>query len=268
MSAEDARGRARSVKSAPKRGSMGRARARPAARRSFRLRRAGGRAALADAEPPRHCSEAITGAFVPADACTTADPRRAHLRAGGDHQHHGDSHGSRGIRSFRTRGVRKWDGIKQTVTQFTHERVPIASGVLLDISDSISASAWDARAANRFCSSCSIPLTNSFVAFNHRARLTGWTRADGRRACARALRPTGGTAIYDAIVESLPMLERRTRQRAALLVISTAPTLPATRRCARCAALLRSAFVYAIAIDSARPPADQHAVNAALREIT
>jgi len=148
--------------------------------------------------------------------------------------------------------------------------------VLLDISDSMFGKRiQDARAAvDRFLFELLDPADEFFLlAFNHRPRpLTGWTQAhdDVRRALA-GVRPTGGTAIYDAIFDALPMLERRTRQRGALLVISdgadTAST--STLRELRAALLRSEAFVYAIAIDSPDPKAINARVNAqALREIT
>ena len=168
------------------------------------------------------------------------------------------------------------DGTRQTITQFSRERVPIGLGVLLDISDSMFGKRIeDARAAvDRFLFDLLDPADEFFLmAFNHTPRFsTGWTRkqAEVQRALA-ALKPSGGTAIYDAILAALPLLERRTRQRGALLVISdgadTAST--ATLREVRSALLRTDAFVYAIAIDSL----DRHAINTrlnpeALREIT
>jgi Ca-activated chloride channel homolog len=94
--------------------------------------------------------------------------------------------------------------------------------------------------------------------------------ADVTRAL-NGLRPFGGTAAYDAVVDSLPMFERRSRQRAALLIISdgadTASTL--SMREVKSALLRSDAFVYAIAIDSPDRQAINTRVNAeALREIT
>ena len=168
------------------------------------------------------------------------------------------------------------DGVLQTVTQFTRERVPIGLGMLLDISDSMYGKRMDdARdAVQRFLFELLAPSDEFFlVAFNHRPRtLTGWTREQGdvRHALA-GLRPTGGTAIYDAILEALPLIETRTRQRAAILVISdgadTAST--ATLRDLRPALRRSDAFVYAIAIDSPdRQPINTRVNAAALREIT
>src|SRR5437870_1070099 len=57
------------------------------------------------------------------------------------------------------------------------------------------------------------------VAFNHKPRaMTGWPRvqAEVQRALA-GLQASGGTAIYDAIVESMPLIDARTRARGALL---------------------------------------------------
>jgi len=168
------------------------------------------------------------------------------------------------------------DGVRQTITQFTRDRVPIGLGVLLDISDSMyGARIQDARAAvDRFLFDLLDPADEFFLlAFNHTPHpLTGWTRAqeDVRRALA-GLRPTGGTAIYDAIGDALPLIAHRSRQRAALLVISdgadTAST--ATLRDVRSALLRSDAFVYAIAIDSPdRTPINTRVNPQTLREIT
>jgi VWFA-related protein len=168
------------------------------------------------------------------------------------------------------------DGERQTITQFAHERVPVGLGVLLDISDSMfGARIQDARASvDRFLFDLLDPTDEFFLmAFNHKPRpLTGWTRVrDDIRRALDGIRPTGGTAIYDAIFEALPLIDRRTRERAALLVISdgadTAST--ATLREVRSALLKSDVFVYAIAIDSADPKAINARVNAeALRDIT
>lgn len=168
------------------------------------------------------------------------------------------------------------DGERQVVTQFTRDRVPVGLGVLLDISDSMYGHRiQDARSAvNRFLFELLDPSDEFFLfAFNHRPRrLTGWTRSqDEVRDVLSALRPVGGTAIYDAIIEALPLMEVRTRERAALLVISDgADTASSTSlRDVRSALLRSDAFVYAIAIDSSdRQPINTRVNADALREIT
>jgi VWFA-related protein len=168
------------------------------------------------------------------------------------------------------------DGTAQKVSQFTNERVPVSLGVLVDISDSMFGKRiQDARAAvDRFLFDLLDASDEFFIlAFNHQPRtLTGWTHEaeDVRRALA-GLKPFGGTAVYDAVIESLPMVARRGRQRAALLVISdgadTAST--ATIRDVKSALHRSDAFVYAIAIDSPDRQAINTRVNPqVLREIT
>jgi VWFA-related protein len=111
------------------------------------------------------------------------------------------------------------------------------------------------------------------MAFNHRPRvLTGWTReADIVRRAMSGLRPSGGTAAYDAIVQSLPLIAKRSRERAALVVISDGADTAsdATLRDIRSALLRSDAFVYAVAIDSPdRQPINTRVNPSALREIT
>ena len=168
------------------------------------------------------------------------------------------------------------DGVRQTITQFTHDRVPVGLGVLLDISDSMYGTRIaDARAAvDRFLFDLLDPADEFFlVAFNHRPRtLTGWTRErDQIRHALEMLRPSGGTAIYDAIVAALPTLGLRTRARAALLVISDGAdnSSDTTLRELRAALSRSDVFVYAIAIDASDPRAINTRLSAdTLREIT
>jgi Ca-activated chloride channel homolog len=168
------------------------------------------------------------------------------------------------------------DGELQTITQFTNERVPIGLGVLLDMSDSMFGRRMiDARAAvERFLFELLTPADEFFIlAFNHYPHiLTRWTSTpDDVRAGLADLKPSGGTAIYDAVVGALPMIGRRTRERAALLVISDgADTASDTSVAEVRTSLLRSdAFVYAIAIDSPKRQPINTRVNAvALGEIT
>jgi Ca-activated chloride channel family protein len=168
------------------------------------------------------------------------------------------------------------DGQLQTISQFSHQRVPVGLGVLIDISDSMFGKRiQDARAAvERFLFDLLDPQDEFFLlAFNHKPRgLTAWTRErDEVRRALDGLRPNGGTAIYDAVFEALPILDRRTRERAALLIISDGADTAsaATLRDVRSALLRNDVFVYAIAIDSADAKAINARVNVdALRDIT
>lgn len=168
------------------------------------------------------------------------------------------------------------DGDPQAIAQFTHERVPVALGLLLDASDSMFGQRIkDARAAvEHFLFELLHPDDRFFLlAFNHEPHvLTKWTASAGdvRRALDE-VRPFGGTAIYDAIIAGLPLMERRDRQRAAIVVVSDGADTAsdATVREARTALLRSDAFVYAIAIDSPdRQPINTRVNAEALREIT
>jgi Ca-activated chloride channel family protein len=168
------------------------------------------------------------------------------------------------------------DGERQTITQFTNERVPVSLGVLLDMSDSMFGQRTvDARrAVERFLFELLDTSDEFFIlAFNHYPHiLTRWTNTsdDVRRALAD-LKPSGGTAIYDAVLGSLPMIARRTKERGAVLVISDGADTAsdASLSDVRTSLLRSDAFVYAIAIDSPKRQAINTRVNeTALAEIT
>jgi Ca-activated chloride channel homolog len=149
------------------------------------------------------------------------------------------------------------DGVSFPISQFTHERVPLGLGLLLDISESMfGRRIKDAESAvERFLVDLLAPTDAFFVmAFNHEPRvLFGWkTAPDGVHETLEKLKPTGSTAIYDAIVAAIPFLDNRPRERAALVIVTDgADTASDTTLHDLRPALIRSdAFVYAIAIDT------------------
>jgi VWFA-related protein len=168
------------------------------------------------------------------------------------------------------------DGAGQTVTQFTNERVPVSLAVLLDASDSMyGRRIQDAReAVERFLFELLDPSDEFLLlAFNHRPSvLTEWTRAkDVLQPALSNLQPFGGTALYDAVMTSLPLIANRREQRAAILLISDGAdsASDASLLQLRTAMLRSDVFAYAIAINSPDPRPINAQVNpVALREIT
>jgi VWFA-related protein len=113
----------------------------------------------------------------------------------------------------------------------------------------------------------------SVVAFNHEPRpLTPWTQTpDVVRRAMSTLRPFGSTALYDAMLTVLPMMNTRTKQRASVLIISDGADTAsdAALREVRSALVRSDAFVYAIAVDPPAKRAINETVNVgALNEIT
>jgi len=169
------------------------------------------------------------------------------------------------------------DGERQEVTQFTRERVPVSLGVLLDISDSMFGRRInDARSAvDRFLFEQLDHEDEFFIlAFNHRPHvLTQWTQTPTIvRDALDGLKPSGGTAVYDAVLEGMPLIAKRNRERGAMIIVSDGEDTASTAmlKDVRFALRRSQAFVYAIAID---PPDDRRPINrrvnpATLREIT
>jgi len=149
------------------------------------------------------------------------------------------------------------DGVVQPITQFTRERVPVSLALTLDISDSMRGQRMvDARAALAHFLDKLLAVDDeaSLLGFNHETRMFGqWTtERAGMRGKLDDLRPSGGTALYDAIDVALPLFESRQHPRAALLLVSdgadTASDMTPTILKQK---LVRSdVFLYAIGMDT------------------
>ena len=168
------------------------------------------------------------------------------------------------------------DNAPVSISQFENERVPLGLGLLLDISDSMfGRRIKDAEGAvERFLTSLLDPSDAFFlIAFNHQPRvLFGWqSSAAGVHEALATLRPTGATAIYDAMLAAMPYLENRPRERAAMVLITDGADTASdvTLHDLRPALSRSDAFVYAIAIDTPEPQPIAQRVNVeALNEIT
>jgi Ca-activated chloride channel homolog len=167
------------------------------------------------------------------------------------------------------------DGNQQDITQFTDERVPVSLGVLLDASDSMRGQPiLDARGAvDRFVGELLLGEDEALVAtFNHRPRLaTPWTMPPSKtRNSLESLKPSGGTAIYDALASTAKLFEQRNHVRAAMVVISDGADTASDHSLIQALEDIRrsDALVYAIAIDSADARESTRVNPEALREIT
>jgi VWFA-related protein len=149
------------------------------------------------------------------------------------------------------------DGVPQPITQFTNERVPVSLSLTLDISDSMRGRRFaDARdALGHFLDRLlAVEDEAALVGFNHEARLYGaWTtERAGLRERLAGIKPSGGTAMYDAVDVSVPLFDSRQHPRAAIVLVSDgADTASDTTPTQLKQKLNRSdIFLYAIGIDS------------------
>ena len=149
------------------------------------------------------------------------------------------------------------DGAPQPITQFTKERVPVSLSLALDISDSMRGQRMsDARGALAHFLDKLLAIEDeaSLIGFNHEARLFGaWTLDKaGMRVRLDEIKPSGGTAMYDAVDVSLPLFESRQHPRAAIVLVSDgADTASDTTPTQLKQKLNRSdVFLYAVGIDS------------------
>ncbi len=117
------------------------------------------------------------------------------------------------------------DGRPQAVTYFSAERVPVSLGLVLDTSGSMAgAKIADARSTlDRFVYDLLDERDELFLYrfSDHPVFVQGWTsdRALLSRAIGR-VSPDGGTAMYDVVLEALPLAATGRHAKQALVVIS------------------------------------------------
>jgi Ca-activated chloride channel family protein len=149
------------------------------------------------------------------------------------------------------------DGEEQPVTHFNNERVPVSLGIALDTSGSMEGEKMMAArdALNSFLVQLNDPEDEVFLyAFDSNPRLVqGWTR-DKRRVSAELgrLQPRGGTALYDAVAESVPLAQSGRNRKKALVIISDGNDTSSRTDVQSLKQLIRETevLVYAIGIDS------------------
>jgi Ca-activated chloride channel family protein len=150
------------------------------------------------------------------------------------------------------------DGKLQTVSQFEAERVPVSLGIVLDTSGSMAGEKMAAAqaAVRRFVFDLLGPTDEMFLyRFDSRPELVqGWT--GNRQSLVRRLgsvTPNGGTAMYDAVAEAVPLAAEGTRAKKALVLISDGNDTDSVIALRDVRQLIRGSevLVYAIGIDGA-----------------
>jgi Ca-activated chloride channel family protein len=148
----------------------------------------------------------------------------------------------------------------QTITHFNAERVPVSLGIVLDTSGSMAGDKIRAAqgALNRFLYDLLNRDDELFLYrfSNDALLLQSWTtdRALLSRALARIV-PNGGTAMYDTIVEAVPLAQRGQYTKKALLVISDGNDTASRASIVEVKQLIRESevLVYAVGIDGSGP---------------
>ena len=149
------------------------------------------------------------------------------------------------------------DGQQQEITHFSNERVPVSLGIVLDTSGSMTDDKMSsARAAiDRFVFDLLGPDDELFfMQFNNSPRLMQQFTKD-RRAISRAVgrvNPAGGTAMYDAVADAVPLADAGQNRKKALLLISDGNDTNSTIRVDELRQLIRESevMVYALGVDS------------------
>jgi Ca-activated chloride channel family protein len=166
------------------------------------------------------------------------------------------------------------DGVEQRVVQFSGERVPVSLGLVVDVSDSMYGVriAEARRALDRFVLGLLDEGDEAFLmVFNHAPLIkVPWTRPRALAGRLDGVTPSGGTAIFDAVIKAASMFEKRRNQRCGLVVISDGADTASDAKLQDALRRLNQtdAFVYGIAIDAPAGPAINRGFSpAALIEI-
>lgn len=148
------------------------------------------------------------------------------------------------------------DGKPQAVTHFDSERVPVSLGLVMDTSGSMSGEKMTTAksAVERFLHRL---LDESDEVFlyqfeSHATLVQDWTT--DRNAVSRALgriRANGGTALYDAAAEAVPLAQSGSQRKKAIVIISDGNDTSSQIDVGSVQQLIRETevLVYAVGID-------------------
>ena len=148
------------------------------------------------------------------------------------------------------------DNVRQEISHFSNERVPVSLGIVLDTSGSMAGEKIDnaLAAIDRFLTTLLDPTDEIFIYrfSNFPELLQDWT-ADRRRLSRVVARITagGGTAMYDALAEAVPMAQTGQNRKKAIVLISDGNDTNSDTSLSSVKQLIRETevMVYAIGID-------------------
>ena len=144
----------------------------------------------------------------------------------------------------------------QEVTHFSNERVPVSLGLVLDTSGSMVGEKLTnaLMAVDRFLTKLLSPEDEIFLYkfSNYPELVQDWTT--NRQALSRAIRrinANGGTAMYDAIAESVPLAQTGQNRKRAIVLISDGNDTDSQVSLGEVKQMIRESevMVYAIGID-------------------
>ena len=153
------------------------------------------------------------------------------------------------------------DNQPMEITHFSAERSPVSLGIVLDTSGSMQGEKWSAArdAIDRFLEQLTDPEDDFFLyRFSGGADLVqDWT--SDRRAVSWSLgrvNPNGGTAMYDAVAEAVPMAHGGRNRKKAVVIISDGNDTSSRVGPGEVRQLVRETevLVYAVGIDGQGQP--------------
>jgi VWFA-related protein len=152
------------------------------------------------------------------------------------------------------------DDQPQPISHFDNERVPVSLGIVLDTSGSMAGEKMAAarEALNRFLFDLLDKDDEVFLyRFDGSPELVeGWT-TDRRRIADELgrIQPKGGTALYDAVAEAVPLAQAGRHRKKALVIISDGNDTSSRTTVEAVKELIRETevLVYAIGIDAQAP---------------
>jgi VWFA-related protein len=148
------------------------------------------------------------------------------------------------------------DDVRQEVTHFSAERVPVSLGLVIDTSGSMAGEKWEhaTEALDRFLLDLLVEQDEVFLYrfSNDPILVEDWTIDRARLSHAmQRLVPRGGTAMYDALAEAVPLADTGHNRKKAVVVISDGNDTNSRTSVPELKQLIRESevMIYAVGID-------------------